>query len=292
MKLYGASVLVPVLVHAAGLTACVEEDVASLDDAAWQTHAISTEAVSSAHAVVLIDRTGSMRARRANGNTRCRDAVDQALTDAEKFFRDRQGQGVAFWLFNGTIGIQQVGNGYYADMTQARNALASLDREGCQLATATPLADALCRVTSGYADGKPALSPLPGALYVETDGAENASQGPCSGLSGPANVAGTWQYNVFMNLFFGGITVYTQYWLPTGQISQVGDASEVAIDVETGKPVPEIVANATCSTPVACESALFDQLAFWTGGLYGVVADSDLSYSCTYGTCPAPKPPQ
>lgn len=290
MKICSASVLVPVLVCAAGLAACLDGEVPTPDDTARETGEISTEEVDHQYAVILIDRTGSMRARRADGETRCSDAVTQARTAAETFFRDRDGRGVAFWLFNTAIGIQQVGTGYYPDITQASDALASLDREGCLSGTATQLADALCRVVNGFADGKPALVPPPGNLYVETDGMENASQGSCRGPSGPWNAPGTWQHNVFLAMFYSDIRTYTEHWVPSADISQLGDSP--AIDVETGEPVPGIVPNATCSTQAACESAMFGQLAFWTGGLYGVVADSDLAYTCTYGTCPAPKPPQ
>lgn len=279
--------LLPLLLFALGTTACLDAELVSPGNTSWETLEISSEAVNRQYAVVIIDRTSSMMTRRSNGNTRCHDAVEQAITDADTFFRDEGGLGVAFWLFNGAIGIQQVGSGYYTNLTQVQNALASVDREGCQ-PSVTPLADALCRVASGNANGRPALSPLPGAMYVETDGMENASQGSCRGPSGAHNVPGTWQHNVFMTLFYSGIRVYTQYWHADGHISQLGDS----IDIETGKPVPGVVLNAVCSTPAACESALFDELAFWTDGLYGVVADSDLEYTCAYGDCPAPKPPQ
>lgn len=257
------------------------------------SQAIVTAQGDPTRAVVLIDRTGSMRTvRSGSGETRCFGAVEQARVDALGFLNgateDDPPRGVAFWLFSGAIGIQQVGEGYFTDVDELNAALDTIPHEDCPATANTPLADALCRVAGGFADGRPALSPRPGALFVETDGSENNSTGPCEGRTSDLSDSESWTRKVLFTMLDAGITVHTQFWHSNGRITSAGDE----LDVETGKPRPAISTQSSCGTQAACESQLFEALAFWTVGSYGVVADDDVDYTCAYPHCPAPKPPR
>ena len=288
MSSRGTAAVISTLVVTSLLGGCLDAEPSDSEAVGSQAQAISTEGHAQ-YAVILIDRTGSMTIRRANTHTRCNDAVVQAAVDAEDFFRNKSGLGVAIWQFSSTIGVQQVGNGYYTNMSQVNAALNTIPREGCLIGANTPLADAMCKVMmTGDADNTAPLFPKPGGLYVETDAFENASVGPCSGPSGDLSMTSSWQRKVLLATIDNNATVHTRFWLSSSQILQLGSS----IDVETGKPTPPIATNATCSSQAACESDLFEALAFWTAGTYGLVRDSDMAYTCTYGSCPAPVAPQ
>ena len=264
------------------------------------------------YAVLLVDLTGSMLTIRSTGNTRCTDAKIMAEGAVNEFF-DKGGAGFALWGFR-TSGstsddVQETSTGYFTTREEALNAVSSL----LNCSGSTPLADALCKGING--DGEFfTLSPLPDQLVVLTDGLENSSNGPCSGPSGGGNVftPGTWENNVFFEAFARGIRIEPRYWLaPTILASQatiddfaaadeddrvtelqiVADAEGVPMETMLGLAGGTQVMSTNCNNSSICaDLQFFSDLAYYTGGQFGIVTDDNTEYPTSDALDPASGP--
>lgn len=267
------------------------------------------------YGILLVDVTGSMNAVRvATGNTRCHDARTMAQGVIAEFFDPARisGDGLAVWAFtndsandddnDGDPGeaddVQPVAVGYYTDEASATAAIAGLTCGG-----STPLADAMCKALNG--DGETfTLSPLPDQLFILTDGTDDSSDGPCSGLSGSTTTPGSWQSKVFAEMTATGVTVDTRYWIDPIHLLSPESVDSFAIDQEPGEPpssglplvadagdpsaamVDQLADGAPNGEPItqqgcddSCEElALCTAMADESGGSCGVVSDDSNSY--------------
>jgi hypothetical protein len=171
------------------------------------------------HTLVLLDRTASMSAGRANGHTRCDDALVVAREDIEAHFVDNPNGSAAIWTFAGSESISVTG---FVNKAAALAAIDELSSNGC--GGSTPLAESICSAI----DQMVAVFPnhLPGqlSLVISTDGDENNSSGECSGgdsSTGPPPSGNydpdSWQQKVYAKLHTYGIPACTRYWSSFGR---------------------------------------------------------------------------
>jgi len=168
------------------------------------------------HAIVLLDRTGSMmRVRSTTGNSRCKDAKFTAIQDVQDFFAaSPPGSNLSVWIFNGSTAQALTGFGNQAAAIAALN---TLQDDGCD--DLTPLADAGCSAIDAL------RNTFPGAVFpdlilaVSSDGGENNSTGECSGppsfILAPPYADASWHWKVLQKLLFiGGPPVIwdVRYW--------------------------------------------------------------------------------
>jgi hypothetical protein len=208
--------------------------------------------------LVLLDRTGSMLAVRANGHSRCRDALALARQDITSFFDlhgGTPGVSAAVWTFadNGPTALTG-----FVDETQALAALDGLAPEGCS--GSTPLAEALCSAGDQLSSTFPPAGSDRLTLAVSSDGGENNSDGTCAGpwsVAGPPYEPGSWQQKVTDHLR-GHQVILSRFW---GEVTR----SESLVDPETGLPHG-------LNYP---DALFFEDLAAATGGDHQFVDDGD-----------------
>ncbi|OGU03293.1 MAG: hypothetical protein A2W29_06025 [Gemmatimonadetes bacterium RBG_16_66_8] len=215
--------------------------------------AASSDAVAQDRGLILIDRTGSMGATRANGHTRCADAVTQAGLDVLAFFNQYPGGLMAIWTFTGNAPTAVTG---YVGQAAALAAVNGLPPEGC--GGVTPLAEAICDASTSLA-GTGAATKI---LYVSSDGGENNSDGPCSGPYDADQVApwdaGSWQANVIASLTGNAVT-NVRFW-------GAGAAPQGGVANLESKAVP--------AAPLG-DIDFFQDLATQTGGTYTFMDDQE-----------------
>lgn len=230
--------------------------------------------------IILIDRTGSMVATRSTGNSRCRDARQQALDKVTQFFTTFGGSALSVWTFNGSTVTKLTG---YVNSATATNAINGLSMNGCS--NATPLADAICQaadelyVLRGNDPNKPNL------LTILTDGGENTSVGICDGNNNGIGDPGSWQSKARarINNYYPYVQVNPMFWTGSTYVNLKG------IDPETGSPLPQISPNVSgCSTGEQCDHQFLLQIAVDTGGTYDLVKDNNTKFPCSAKLCPAP----
>jgi hypothetical protein len=150
--------------------------------------------------------------RPATLNTRCHDALAQALSDATVFNILYPAGEIAVFTFNGAgeAGVHDITGGFVAPVA-AIAAIAALPDDDC--AGNTPLADAICI-------GVEQLLECAGADYYElaisSDGLENSSDGVCDGPEDASGVPpydfGSWQAHAYQAIEGSGIVVNVRHW--------------------------------------------------------------------------------
>lgn len=228
--------------------------------------------------IILIDRTGSMMMPRANGHSRCADALKMAETAVNEFFYGYGGASVAVWTFNGASTVHLTSN--YVSPTDAITAIKSLYPEGCN--DVTPLADALCLAVDElgvYAAANPTAKYH---LITETDGEENSSMGPCAGDSSALGNPSSWRSKVALRVMLKAPSANLK--TTFGHFDQNELIMARKVDPETGKAIVH------SDSDVAGRNLDYDtflNLAESTDGVYDRMADYDTQYECTFGKCPA-----
>jgi hypothetical protein len=222
---------------------------------AWGAGVLVCQA--SARLLILLDRTGSMTATRANGHSRCRDAFELAQADVHNFFvlhPADKGAAAAVWTFADSAPSQLTSG--FVDEAGAMAALATLSPEGC--GGNTPLADAICAASDSLAGALPGSKPAQRMLAISSDGGENNSSGPCSGPSstgGPPYDPGSWQQKTAAKVA-GQNVALTRFW---------GAVTLTASDRETRRVAVFGVSD----------SSFFQDLAQTTGGVFQFVLDNN-----------------
>jgi hypothetical protein len=171
------------------------------------------------HMLLLLDRTGSMEEVRANGHTRCEDALIVAREDIEAHFVDNPDGSAAIWTF---AGIEPTALTGFVDESTALAALDGLSLSGCN--GSTPLAESICEAIDHLVATFPQSSPGQLSLLISTDGDENNSSGECDGsdsTAGPPPSGNydpdSWQQKVYDKLHASGIIAYSRYWWSLGK---------------------------------------------------------------------------
>lgn len=208
-----------------------------------------TTAFGADYLAVVLDRTGSMQAIRANGHTRCEDALAYAKSDLKAFFA-RCPTGLAkVWSFRIPPGIQDLTGGY-VNQAAAMAAMNGLSPTGCT--GMTPLADAICTAADDFPGGLNYRE-----MALSTDGGENSSVCQCSGphsQSGPPPPgnydAGSWQKKAW-DTCLNNVVVNARDWFDPG--------GERGVDVETGE---------TRGRGDVSDRVFFEDVADSTGGEY------------------------
>jgi hypothetical protein len=166
------------------------------------THAGSAQA--QRRMLLLVDATGSMQQPCVGEPPACNPGetrFDRAKINAADYVQAQAGQtaglrDVAVYIFSSGTGLQLRSLGFVSPGT----AISVI--QGLVVSQfATPLADAMCgSIDALIADNNAALSHK---FAFFTDGAENASSGPCSGfasgLPGPPFELNSWQNKVFIH---------------------------------------------------------------------------------------------
>jgi hypothetical protein len=188
----------------------------------------------------LIDRSGSMKTKRTNGNSRCFDAKSYAIWDIQQFAKDYPHALFTVWTFAGYSSTNLSGG--WEDETNAINTVNTLSNEGCT--GWTPLAEAVCDISNYINTSWPTAVQGDKYLDVLSDGGENKSSGACDGpwsISGPPPPgnydAGSWQQKTWDNVL-GNQIVWVRFWNSvvksgadydpeTGDVRMAGVADEV-----------------------------------------------------------------
>lgn len=297
-----------------------DEELLVLDEDDFELSAEQRPQYAGPYGILLFDMTGSMQTLRSTGNTRCADAKVMANAAILDFFNPASvnGSGLAIWGFtnNGSASddVVPLSTGYFGTAASAMAAINGISCNG-----STPLADAMCKGVNG--DGETlTLNPLPTRMLVLTDGYENTSNGVCAGPSGGTFTSGTWQNKVLMQLVARGVRVDARFWAsPTilQQPRQIDDftASADAGDAEARREamleelqliadveeLPAAVADslaAQVDVALTCDQAcqelqFFSDAAAFSGGVFGVVSDTNTNYPAVGAVDPpgGPVPP-
>lgn len=222
----------------------------------------TTAVAGSAHAVVLLDRTGSMQALRASGVTRCSDALTMARLDVESFFvrhPEATGSSLAVWVFgNDVVNL----SGGFVDQASALAVLDELDPEGCT--GTTPLADALCEASDALVQTFPNAQREELFMAVSSDGGENDSSGACAGPDSEAETPpysdGSWQNNVFAKLTAQNI-IDIRFWDDFASVTR-------------STPVTREGKRSRVANKAVSDTSFFRTLAGATGGSFTLVNDN------------------
>ncbi len=216
------------------------------------------------HVVILLDRTGSMRAKRENGNMRCADALETAKQDVADHFDNYPLGSAAVWTFAGSSPTDLTGG--FVNEADATAALNGLTADGCW--GVTPLAESMCDAIDELTDTFTAEFAGQLILAVSSDGGENNSDGECDGFhdsGGPPYSAGSWQRKVLDKLEIAEVVAQSRYW---GSVSK----SESGIDPETGEAVDRSSEG---------DAEFFEYLAASSGGTYAYMDDYNVGACCS-----------
>lgn len=218
--------------------------------------------------IVLLDRTGSMKAKRFTGNTRCHDALAQAVTDVSFFLLGNQpDRRAAIWTFANNTVTDHTG---FVELGPALTALSGLTT----CSGNTPLAQGICDAVDAFPVGLPAGDKI---LAISSDGRQNVPVGPCAGPDSvlgpppPGNYTpGSWQGNVWGKLNDPVLTTLVRYWA----------AFAVAAGAEFDGEDPASLAAATVS-----DAVFFRDIAESTGGTYIPMPDGFPSSQALEACC-------
>lgn len=207
---------------------------------------LSTPAFAQDYGCIVLDRTGSMMEpyNFDHTKTKCEVALASAKIDVNSFFTKYPAGLMKVWTFAGSSPTDETGA--YVTKASAMSVLNPISPTGCT--GMTPLADAICDAANDFPYG------VNLEMYVQTDGEENNSNGPCSGPHSqsetPPYDTGSWQHKAWATVI-GQEIFNVKYWFDV--------AKSGGIDTETGKPR---------SKGGLSDEKFFQDMANETGGEY------------------------